>query len=182
MQRRLKIPYRLSEENKTILKNVNLQLHPGEFTAMIGPSGSGKTTLLNLMANRIYTKTYTGSITLDSVQVSPWVKNLIGYVQQEDVLYPFDTPREAIEFQAKMKLKSFDPSLIDRVIGVLGLERVQNDLTGSAAGSGFDNSTTKSGLSGGERRRVSIARELVTASKVLLLDECTSGLDVCTAE
>ena len=98
------------------------------------------------------------------------------------MLYPFDTPREAIEFQAKMKLKSFDPSLIDRVIGVLGLERVQNDLTGSAAGSGFDNSTTKSGLSGGERRRVSIARELVTASKVLLLDECTSGLDVCTAE
>ena len=81
MQRRLKIPYRLSEKNKTILKNVNLQLHPGEFTAMIGPSGSGKTTLLNLMANRIYTKTYTGSITLDGVQVSPWVKNLIGYVQ-----------------------------------------------------------------------------------------------------
>ena len=81
-----------------------------------------------------------------------------------------------------MKLKNVNEAAIAQVIKEVGLERVQNSITGTAAGAGFDGNVSKSGLSGGERRRVSIGRELVCGARYLLLDECTSGLDLYTAE
>ena len=64
----------------------------------------------------------------------------------------------------------------------MGLSHVKDVPVGAGAGSnGFDSAQTKKGLSGGERKRVSIGRELVAGSKFLLLDECTSGLDINTA-
>lgn len=152
--------------------------------AIIGPSGSGKTSLINILANRIITKTYCGEVKLKGKQLGPWIKPYLGYVQQEDTLYATDTARETLQFTADLKLRGdseMKKSIVDSVINSLNLSHVADQLMGAAAGQGFDASNVKTGLSGGERRRVSIANEIISSPRLLLLDECTSGLDTSTA-
>ena len=169
---------------KRILRDISFKVYPGEFVAIIGPSGSGKTSLINILANRIITETYCGEVKLKGKQLGPWIKPYLGYVQQEDTLYATDTARETLQFTADLKLKGdsqMKKSIVDSVIKSLNLSHVADQLMGAAAGQGFDASNVKTGLSGGERRRVSIANEIISSPRLLLLDECTSGLDTSTA-
>lgn len=169
---------------KRILRDINFKVYPGEFVAIIGPSGSGKTSLINILANRIITKTYCGEVKLKGKQLGPWIKPYLGYVQQEDTLYATDTARETLQFTADLKLRGdsqMKKNIVDSVITSLNLSHVADQLMGAAAGQGFDASNVKTGLSGGERRRVSIANEIISSPRLLLLDECTSGLDTSTA-
>lgn len=169
---------------KRILRDINFKIYPGEFVAIIGPSGSGKTSLINILANRVITETYCGEVKLKGKQLGPWIKPYLGYVQQEDTLYATDTARETLQFTANLKLKGdsqMKKSIIDSIINSLNLSHVADQLMGAAAGQGFDASNVKTGLSGGERRRVSIANEIISSPRLLLLDECTSGLDTSTA-
>lgn len=177
-------PFRAAEaaSYKPILRDVSLEVRPGELVAVIGASGCGKTSLLNLIANRVYTRTYEGEIKLLGKPVGPWAKAALGYVAQEDTLHPLDTPAEAVSFVAACRLPGVQHGgLVDSIIEGVQLGHVRDSRIGTAGGQGFDAGFVKEGLSGGERRRVSIGRELVTGAKLLLLDECTSGLDVHTA-
>jgi len=169
---------------KQILSDINFTIYPGEFMAIIGPSGSGKTSLLSIITKRVLSRTYKGRIELLGSPLGAWIKPYLGYVMQEDTLYSVDTPRETLMFTANMKLQGsqlLKRALVENILEEVGLSHVADNLIGTAAGQGFDASGTKQGMSGGERRRVSIGNEIVSCPKLLCLDEPTSGLDISTA-
>ncbi|EZG56158.1 ABC transporter [Gregarina niphandrodes] len=173
--------------DKRILDRVNLVAKPGELLAIMGPSGSGKTSLLNIIAGRTRNRLRgpeepvvarkvpipTGRIYLNGHQVDYKVlKQASRYVMQSDCLLPFLNVEETITFAASLKLtklsKSERKAVVDRVICQLGLEECRHVLIGGRI---------KKGVSGGQKKRVSIAIELLEDPQVIFLDEPTSGLD-----
>eukprot|EP01135_Chromosphaera_perkinsii_P006886 Nk52_evm41s621 gene=Nk52_evmTU41s621 len=160
-------------EKKTLLSNVSGLVQPGEMLAVMGPSGAGKSTMLDSLAARINLDNIEGSITLNGRDIDSKLKHILSYVAQDDALIGSLTVREAIEYSAKLKSP---PSVsaaerkanVDSIIEILGLQRVADSRIGNAV---------FRGISGGERRRVSVAVEIVTKPKLIFLDEPTSGLD-----
>eukprot|EP00871_Galdieria_phlegrea_P002746 jgi/Galph1/3472/GphlegSOOS_G2149.1 len=170
------------EEIKNILKNVSGQVQSGQLLAILGPSGSGKTTLLNVLAGRVSASNNlvaSGSVTINGKKrESSSFKKLSAYVMQDDNMFPELTVKEQIAMSAKLRLpnsldKSTKQRRVEQVISELGLSTVKNSFIGSE---------TKRGISGGERKRVSIGIELVTDPSLLFLDEPTSGLDAFNAQ
>ncbi|KAL0691216.1 hypothetical protein Bca4012_090895 [Brassica carinata] len=156
---------------KHILKGITGSTGPGEILALMGPSGSGKTTLLKIMGGRL-TDNVKGKLTYNDIPYSPSVKRRIGFVTQDDVLLPQLTVEETLAFAAFLRLpsnmsKEQKYAKVEMIIKELGLERV---------GGGF-----VKGISGGERKRTSIAYEILVDPSLLLLDEPTSGLDSTSA-
>ncbi|KHO02113.1 ABC-2 type transporter [Metarhizium album ARSEF 1941] len=169
---------------KTILNPVTTTFQAGMLNVIMGPSGSGKTSLLNAMAlrlrNSVGTKyrpsgrlTFNGAVPSDSV-----TRSVCSYVcQDDDALLPSLTVRETLRFAAGLRLPSFMSSeekyrRAEDVLMKMGLKDCANHLIGS---------DTVKGISGGEKRRVSIAVQVLTDPRILLLDEPTSGLDAFTA-
>ena len=152
--------------------------------AIMGPSGSGKSTLLNIVAGRKHNDCWgCGTLVHGKVSINGAVlstaqrRRQIGYVTQEDAQLSVLTVTEAITFSADVRLSSYVGRTerrrrVSTAIDALGLRGVAHSRIG-VAGVG--------GLSGGERRRVSIAVELVVDPLVLLLDEPTTGLDAASA-
>jgi ABC-type multidrug transport system ATPase subunit len=101
------------------------------------------------------------------------LRRAAGFVAQDDQLLPTLTVRESVAFSAALRLPSYDDAAVDAVIARAGLAHVAHNRVGGA--------NAARGVSGGERRRVSIAQELVTNPPLLFLDEPTSGLDAFTA-
>mmetsp|Transcript_30079 Transcript_30079/g.47826 ORF Transcript_30079/g.47826 Transcript_30079/m.47826 type:complete len:623 (+) Transcript_30079:34-1902(+) len=169
-------------QDRVILGAVDGRVDPGEVFAVIGPSGAGKSTLLNILAGRVRSKAkgteLSGSIYLNGVEVNPWQhRKKIAYVMQDDALVALATPREAFELSARLRLpgntsKEHIKTVVDGLVCSLGLQAVENSYIGSQF---------VRGLSGGERKRVSIGVELVTNPDLLFLDEPTSGLDSFSA-
>lgn len=160
-----------------ILTGVTGVVRPGEIMALLGPSGSGKTTMLTAMAGRLPGKV-TGSISYNGQPFSGWVKRRTGFVTQDDILYPHLTVTETLAFTAMLRLPkmlttSEKLNRVDSVIAELGLTRCQSGPIGGPL---------LRGLSGGERKRVSIGQEMLVNPSLLLLDEPTSGLDSTTAQ
>ncbi|GFO03833.1 ATP-binding cassette sub-family g member 8-like [Plakobranchus ocellatus] len=161
-----------------ILKNVTFTARSGQLMAIMGGSGSGKTSLLDVVACRTTTGDITGHVLLNSVsRTKAIIDSCAGYVRQDDRLIAHLTVRETLMFVAQLKLpKSFSSQRVcdrvDEVIAELGLKHVANTKVGDA---------NIRGLSGGERRRVSIGIHLLILPSVILLDEPTSGLDSFTA-
>ncbi|KAH7318800.1 hypothetical protein B0J17DRAFT_747732 [Rhizoctonia solani] len=163
--------------SKTILSGLSGSVRPGQMLAILGPSGAGKTTLIGILAGRSgamggRVSGYVG-FTMDGGEGR--VK--VGFVDQTDVLPPNLTVTEALLFAAKLKLPESTPpaeklARVEHVIRQLGLSEVAHSRIGGS---------TERGLSGGERRRVSIALEIVAGVEVLVLDEPTSGLDSVSA-
>lgn len=165
------------KQTRMILQNVMGIVKPGELLAMLGPSGSGKTTLLTSIAGRLHGK-FSGTITYNDQQFSSSMKRKIGFVTQDDVLYPHLTVLETLTYAALLRLPSklTNQEKIEQselVIMELGLTRCRNSMIG---GQLFR------GISGGERKRVSIGQEMLVNPSLLLLDEPTSGLDSTTAQ
>ncbi|KAE9591052.1 hypothetical protein Lal_00021505 [Lupinus albus] len=161
---------------KKILKGITGSIGPGEILALMGPSGSGKTTLLRVISGRLQENTK-GKITYNDVPYTPAVKRRIGFVAQEDVLFPQLTVEETLVFSALLRLpttmsKQQKYAKVDTTIKELGLERCRD----TKIGGGF-----LKGISGGERKRTSIGYEILVDPSLLLLDEPTSGLDSTTA-
>nr|XP_043638068.1 ABC transporter G family member 22-like isoform X2 [Erigeron canadensis] len=166
-----------STVEKDILNGINGEVNPGEVLALMGPSGSGKTTLLSLLGGRLTKPAQGGSITYNDQPYSKLLKSRIGFVTQDDVLFPHLTVKETITYAALLRLpktltKQEKEKQAADVICELGLERCQDSMIG--------NSFVR-GISGGERKRVSIGNEIIINPSLLFLDEPTSGLDSTTA-
>ncbi|KAG5409872.1 hypothetical protein IGI04_006191 [Brassica rapa subsp. trilocularis] len=166
-----------STEERTILSGVTGMVSPGEFMAVLGPSGSGKSTLLNAIAGRLHGPALTGRILMNDVKPTKQTLKRTGFVAQDDLLYPHLTVRETLVFVALLRLprsltRHEKIKAAESVISELGLEKCENTVVGN---------TFIRGISGGERKRVSIAHELLINPSLLVLDEPTSGLDATAA-
>jgi ABC-type multidrug transport system ATPase subunit len=142
----------------------------------MGPSGSGKSTLLNVLAHRPFSPKFVvdGQILLNRAEASSTTfRRASCFVEQEDSLIGSLTARETLDFAAKLGLpssvtKTERKRRVDRLLASFGLLRSADTLIGTPI---------RKGLSGGEKRRVSVASQLITCPKILFLDEPTSGLD-----
>ncbi|RYR71506.1 hypothetical protein Ahy_A02g005755 isoform B [Arachis hypogaea] len=166
-----------TSHEKDILNGISGCVNPGEVLALMGPSGSGKTTLLNLLGARICHSTISGSITYNDQSYSKFLKSRIGFVTQDDVLFPHLTVKETLTYAARLRLpKTYTKEQKEKraldVIYELGLERCQDTMIGGSF---------VRGVSGGERKRVCIGNEIIINPSLLFLDEPTSGLDSTTA-
>ncbi|KAI9090627.1 hypothetical protein K1719_028480 [Acacia pycnantha] len=166
-----------TSEEKDILNGITGSVNPGEVLALMGPSGSGKTTLLNLLGGRLIQTTAGGSITYNDEPYSKYLKSKIGFVTQDDVLFPHLTVKETLTYAARLRLPDTftndqkEKRALD-VIYELGLERCKDTMIGGSF---------VRGVSGGERKRVCIGNEIIINPSLLFLDEPTSGLDSTTA-
>lgn len=173
---------KVKDGRKDILKDVSGCLMPGRFTCILGPSGSGKTTLLNILSGRVrpggrFDARINGSIQLNGQATETWNnQHFFGYVMQEDSLFATENPREILTFAAKMRLQGIKPSeiaaLVDDMLTSLGLDECASTVVGSEI---------IKGISGGQKKRTSIAAELITNPAITFLDEPTSGLDTAAA-
>ncbi|KAK9269734.1 hypothetical protein L1049_001512 [Liquidambar formosana] len=167
----------MKAEKKMILKGVSGIVLPGEILAMLGPSGSGKTTLLTALGGRLGGR-LNGTITYNGKPFSNPMKRNTGFVTQDDVLYPHLTVTETLVFTALLRLpnsitKEEKIMHAEAVITQLGLTKCKNSIIGGPF---------LRGVSGGERKRVSIGQEMLINPSLLFLDEPTSGLDSTTAQ
>ncbi|MBO4819905.1 MAG: ATP-binding cassette domain-containing protein [Prevotella sp.] len=158
------------------MHNLSFTLRNGEMLAIMGGSGTGKTTLLSLLNGSL--KPQEGSITINGHDISePAAKALIGYVPQDDLLIEELTVYQNLWFTAKLCFEGLSDQDIDaRVVKTLkdlGLYASKDLKVGSAI-----NKT----ISGGQRKRLNIALELIREPAVLFLDEPTSGLSSADTE
>ncbi|KAJ3341352.1 hypothetical protein HDU93_004988 [Gonapodya sp. JEL0774] len=161
-----------------LLRNVSATVTPGQVTAIMGASGAGKTTLLNTLAGRIKHASTEGTICFNNRPVSKAIlRNTSAYVKQEDTLLPFLTVRETLSINAYLRMPAGIPSdmrtnVVEAIIMELGLKDCANTLIGDSA---------KRGCSSSEKRRVSVAVQMLSLPQVIFLDEPTSGLDSFSA-
>ncbi len=166
--------------SKQILSDIQGMAHPGEIMAVMGASGAGKTTFLDILARKNKRGTVGGDFYVNGERVSDAdYKNVVGFVDQEDTMLPTLTVHETILTSALLRLprdmgRTAKEQRVFEVEKQLGIYHIRDSLIGSEEGKGR-------GISGGEKRRVSIACELVTSPSILFLDEPTSGLDAYNA-
>jgi ABC-type multidrug transport system ATPase subunit/ABC-type multidrug transport system permease subunit len=163
----------LSFKKKRLLNNVSHHVESGQIMAIMGPSGAGKTTLLDILAHRKKRGTVTGSVLIDGKEIDTSFRRKSGYVFQDDILMGTLTVRECLTFAANLRLpdavsKQEKRKRVQAILEELGIDHVADVKVGSEMARG---------ISGGEKRRLSIACELVTNPHILFLDEPTSGLD-----
>ncbi|KAG1673764.1 hypothetical protein FOA52_002333 [Chlamydomonas sp. UWO 241] len=164
-----------------VLQGVYGRASAGEMQALLGPSGAGKSTLMDMLACRKKVGDLTGSLLLDGSIASPraYIKRT-SYVPQDDAFAPMMTARESLLFAAGLVLPlggAARGARVDEVLSVLGLAGAAHTVVGGALPGGL----SLRGLSGGERRRLSLAVGVLQSPSVLLLDEPTSGLDAAAA-
>ncbi|KAJ4800590.1 ABC transporter G family member 2 [Rhynchospora pubera] len=163
---------------RTLLDSVSGEAREGEIFAVLGASGSGKSTLIDALANRILRESLKGSITLNGDNLeSRLLKVLSAYVMQDDLQYPMLTVKETLMYATEFRLpcsvsKEKKKNRVEELIKQLGLKTVTNTIIGDEG---------HRGVSGGERRRVSIGINIVHDPILLFLDEPTSGLDSTSA-
>jgi len=153
---------------KTILNDVNISINPQEFIALVGGSGAGKSTLLKALSG---IQPITGQALVEGDNLRDHFeeyRSMIGYVPQDDILHQDLTVQEALDFSARLRLppdtaETEIKARIDRALGQVELISQRNQVINS--------------LSGGQRKRASIAVELLADPPLFFLDEPTSGLD-----
>ncbi|XP_020703549.2 ABC transporter G family member 11 isoform X1 [Dendrobium catenatum] len=156
-----------------ILSGVTGFARPGEVLAIMGPSGCGKSTLLDALSGRLGSQMSQSGLILVNGRRQMLSYGTLAYVTQEDILMTTLTVKEAIYYSAELLLpdwmsKSQKRERAEQVIIEMGLQDAMETRIGGRS---------KKGISGGQRRRVSICIEILTRPKLLFLDEPTSGLD-----
>ncbi|KDP29036.1 hypothetical protein JCGZ_16425 [Jatropha curcas] len=163
---------------KVLLNDISGEAREGEIMAVLGASGSGKSTLIDALADRISKESLKGSVSLNGeVLESRLLKVISAYVMQDDLLFPMLTVEETLMFSAEFRLprslsKSKKKARVQALIDQLGLRNAAKTVIGDEG---------HRGVSGGERRRVSIGIDIVHDPILLFLDEPTSGLDSTSA-
>lgn len=156
-------------KNKTILDHVNCCIEPNEFVAIIGGSGAGKSTVMTAMSG--FDSKVTGKVYFNDLDLHAnfdAIKNIIGFVPQQDIIYENLTLKKMLLYTAKMKMPSDTTKeemhqRIQKVLEMVELSQHQDTFIRK--------------LSGGQKKRASIAVELLSDPKLFFLDEPTSGLD-----
>lgn len=166
-------------KGRQILTNITGAVHPGELLAIMGASGAGKTSFLDILARKNKRGLITGDFWLNGEKISDdQFRNVIGFVDQEDTMLPTLTVHETILDSALLRLpkemsRAAKEQKVEDVERQLGIYHIRHQIIGSEEAG--------RGISGGEKRRVGIACELVTSPSILFLDEPTSGLDAYNA-
>ncbi|URE39125.1 ABC transporter G family member [Musa troglodytarum] len=159
-------------EERVILTGISGVVSPGEMLAVLGPSGSGKSTLLSVLAGRLQGK-HAGAVLANGRRLTKAVLRRTGFVTQDDVLYPHLTVRETLVFCAMLRL----PGTVAKAEKVAAAEAVMAELALTKCADTAVGGPFVRGISGGERKRVSIGHEMLVNPSLLVLDEPTSGLD-----
>jgi ATP-binding cassette, subfamily B, bacterial MsbA len=159
------------EENRQVLKNIDLSIPCGKTIALVGPSGSGKTTLAELLPR--FMDPDSGSVTIDGTDIRDLrlsdLRSLIGIVTQESVLFN-GTVKENIAF-------GVDQASDDEIIEAARIAHAHEFIASMPEGYETNIGDQGSKLSGGQRQRLSIARAVLKNPRILILDEATSALD-----
>jgi len=159
---------KIKGKKKKLLDDVTFDIKAGEFVAIVGVSGAGKTTLLNVLSG--YDNYSSGEIYLDNQDIAHnkgYYLDKISYVPQKEILHDHLALKKSLMYSAILrnpkKNKKYIEKNVDNTLGILELKGKENTLIKN--------------LSGGERKRASIASELLSKPNILFLDEPTSGLD-----
>jgi len=172
-------------KSRQIVAPISACIQPGSMVALMGPSGAGKSSLLDIVGGRNKVGTVSGSIW----SFGPIYDNRGGmresskgvcYCMQHDYLLPTETVAETLMFASRIRgarVLQTETEIVDQVKRVLKLLQLQN-----VANSQVGSSLNGGGISGGERKRVSIGVELVSAPSMLVLDEPTTGLDSTSSQ
>jgi subfamily B ATP-binding cassette protein HlyB/CyaB len=165
------VTFRYRLDGPEVLKDINLQVPPGQMVGIVGPSGSGKSTLTKLV-QRLYVPEG-GRVLVDGVDVGivdvAWLRRQVGVVLQENVLF---------NRSIRDNIALGDPSWpIERVIAAAKLAGAHDFILELPEGYDAIVGERGSGLSGGQRQRIAIARALIGDPRILIFDEATSALD-----
>jgi ABC-type multidrug transport system permease subunit/ABC-type multidrug transport system ATPase subunit len=157
-----------------LLNDIGGIVRPGHLTALMGSSGAGKTTLLDVLAKRKTIGKIEGRIYMNGEALGPDFERTTGYCEQMDIHNPNATVREALKFSAYLRQSSEVPkeekdAYVEQIIRLMEMEKIADALVGDLEAG--------VGISVEERKRLTIATELVGKPKLLFLDEPTSGLD-----
>jgi len=165
---------------RCLLDDVTGIAPPGHLLAIMGPSGAGKTSLLNALAGRLPKSNHgelQGDITVNGRPRDKFFRQMVGYVMQDDVFFSNLTVLETLTLAARLKLpKRLSTEEKDEVVRTVILElSLSQAMNTRIGGVGIG------GISGGEKKRVNVATELITRAPILFLDEPTSNLDAFQA-
>lgn len=164
--RDLELVVKHERDFKTILRQVAIEVHAGEFLGILGGSGQGKSTLMNLLGGLVAPTKGRVLIDGEALGVSLLSGSVIGFVPQDDIVHTELTVTQALTLTARLRLdvsRAAIDALVTGIIAKLGLKEHADKPVRI--------------LSGGQRKRVNIATELLVRPAVLFLDEPTSGLD-----
>ncbi|PPD98106.1 hypothetical protein GOBAR_DD04848 [Gossypium barbadense] len=164
-------------ETQKVLEGLTGYAEPGTLTALMGPSGSGKSTLLDAVSSRLAANAFLSGTILLNGRKTKLSFGTAAYVTQDDNLIGTLTVRETISYSARLRLPDKMPwsekrALVESTIIEMGLQDCADTVIGN---------WHLRGISGGEKRRVSIALEILMRPRLLFLDEPTSGLDSASA-
>ena len=161
----------VSFDGQTILNNINLQIHDGEFVTLLGPSGCGKTTTLRIIAG--FQQPDKGNVIFEGKNIDgvPAYKRQVNTIFQRYALFPHLNVHDNIAFGLKVKKikdKKFINEKVDEMLELVNLK-------------GFGSRNINS-ISGGQQQRTSIGRAIVKNPDILLCDEPTGALDYNTSK
>ncbi|KAL2546044.1 ABC transporter G family member 7 [Forsythia ovata] len=169
-----------SKSVRFLLQNVSGEAKPGRLLAIMGPSGSGKTTLLNVLAGQIVASPRLHLSGLLEVNGQPFSNKAykFAYVRQEDLFFSQLTVRETLSLAAELQLQNISSveerdEYVNDLLFNLGLVSCADSRVGDAK---------VRGISGGEKKRLALACELIASPSVIFADEPTTGLDAFQAE
>ncbi|GAB4828808.1 ABC transporter G member 7 [Ancistrocladus abbreviatus] len=174
------LSHKSSKSVRFLLKNVSGEAKPGRLLAIMGPSGSGKTTLLNVLAGQLVASPrlhLSGFLEVNGQHKSKKLYKF-AYVRQEDIFFSQLTVRETLSLAAELQLPQMSSrevrnEYVNNLLFKLGLVSCADSIVGDAK---------VRGISGGEKKRLSLACELIASPSVIFADEPTTGLDAFQAE
>lgn len=163
---------------KGVIRSMSGTMQPGDFVALMGASGAGKTTLLNILSRKI--TSHEGTILLNSAPATVEVmSNHSCVIPQDDYFFGHLTVEEHLNFQARLRVpmnRKARQERVREVVAHFGLSKSIHSRIGNVE------QGTSRGISGGEKKRLSVATDLLTNPGIVFADEPTTGLDAYKAE